>query len=102
MTFEYPPHICRGLGRNRVPWTETSQPWKRGHRQTHRCGRAGVIYAALLDPFPYRDVDRIVRLTVQTKAGFGEWFSLNGPQVRQFARAAVDRECPRMEYHVMT
>jgi hypothetical protein len=30
-----------------------------------------VIYAALMNPFPYRVVDRIVRLTVQTKTGAG-------------------------------
>ena len=28
-----------------------------------------VIYAALLDPYPYRAVERIVRLTVESKAG---------------------------------
>jgi hypothetical protein len=35
-----------------------------------------VIYAAPLDPYPYRAVDRIVRLTVESKAGPGNWINL--------------------------
>jgi predicted permease len=41
-----------------------------------------VIYAALINPYPYPAADRIVRLMVQTKAGPSGIF-LNGPQIQQ-------------------
>ncbi len=39
-----------------------------------------VIYAALLNPYPYHAADRIVRLTVQSKADPEWWVTLDGPQ----------------------
>lgn len=41
-----------------------------------------VIYAALLNPFPYRDADRIVRFGVWGTHGDGHLVGLNGPQIR--------------------
>jgi predicted permease len=41
-----------------------------------------VIYAALMNPYPYPAADRIVRLMMQTKAGPSSIF-LNGPQIQQ-------------------
>ena len=32
-----------------------------------------VIYAALVDPYPYPNADRIVRLTLESKAGSEDW-----------------------------
>jgi predicted permease len=41
-----------------------------------------VIYAALLNPFPYKDADRIVRFGVWGTNGDGHIIWLNGPQIR--------------------
>jgi predicted permease len=41
-----------------------------------------VIYAALINPYPYRDANRIVRLNAISKAHQdGQWISLTGPQI---------------------
>ncbi|HUA84267.1 MAG TPA: ABC transporter permease [Bryobacteraceae bacterium] len=60
-----------------------------------------VIYAALMSPFPYREVDRIVRLTVQTKAG-PAGVGLNGPQIRQLRQAHAVESVLVMDYHPLT
>jgi predicted permease len=46
-----------------------------------------VVYGALLNPFPFRDANRIVRLTVKDKAGDDEWISLNSPQIQQMRQS---------------
>ena len=48
-----------------------------------------VIYAVLMNPFPYPDADRIVRLEVTTAAGEDRWINLNGPQIRQLRKSPV-------------
>lgn len=40
-----------------------------------------VICAALMDPYPYPAADRIVRLTVRTKASSVQTINLNAPQI---------------------
>jgi hypothetical protein len=42
-----------------------------------------VIYAALMNPYPYPAANRIVRLIVKTKTDPDVWVNLNGPQVMQ-------------------
>jgi hypothetical protein len=42
-----------------------------------------VVYAALMNPYPYRAADRIVRLTLRTKAGRLQEAGLSGPEIRQ-------------------
>jgi predicted permease len=50
-----------------------------------------VVYAALIHPFPYPEADRIVRLTVEGKAGQEQGVSLNSPQIQQLRQSpAVD------------
>jgi putative ABC transport system permease protein len=50
-----------------------------------------VVYAALINPFPYPQADRIVRLTVESKSGEDHGVSLNGPQIFQLRQSpAVD------------
>ena len=44
-----------------------------------------VIYAALIDPYPFRAADRIVRMSVRTKAGSVETVNLNS---RRFSNCA--------------
>src|SRR5215472_16252367 len=49
-----------------------------------------VVYAALMDPYPYPAADRIVRLTVESKTGpAGDWVTLNGPQIQQLRQLRV-------------
>jgi predicted permease len=60
-----------------------------------------VIYAALINPYPYPAADRIVRLTVESKAGSGDWVNLNGPQIQQLRRLSVVESVLAMDYHAM-
>jgi predicted permease len=48
-----------------------------------------VIYAVLMDPFPYPHSDQIVRLTGRTSDGAGHYFNLNGPQIQQLRKSPV-------------
>lgn len=61
-----------------------------------------VIYAALINPYPFVAADRIVRLTIQSKAGQGAWANLNGPQVRQVRQLGIVESLLAMDYHAMT
>jgi predicted permease len=60
-----------------------------------------VIYAALINPYPYPAADRIVRLTLQSKAGTGDWANLNGPQVQQVRQLRVVESLLAMDYHAL-
>src|SRR5271154_3013929 len=60
-----------------------------------------VVYAALMNPYPYPAADRIVRLTVESKAGPGDWVNLNGPQIRQLRQLPVVESMLAMDYHAM-
>lgn len=46
-----------------------------------------VIYGALIHPFPFRDADGIVRLTVQGPDGGVGWINPNGPQIRMLRQS---------------
>jgi predicted permease len=48
-----------------------------------------VIYAVLMNPFPYPAADRIVRLTTDSKAGFGDPVFLNGAQIQNLRQSPV-------------
>ena len=61
-----------------------------------------VIYATLMNPYPYPAADRIVRLTVTSKAGAGDWINLNGPQIQQVRQLPVVESVIAMDYHAMT
>jgi predicted permease len=60
-----------------------------------------VIYAALMNPYPFPAADRIVRLTMQSKAGSGLWINLNGPQIQQLRQLSVVESLLAMDYHAM-
>src|SRR5258708_35633636 len=60
-----------------------------------------VIYAALMNPYPFPAADRIVRLTMQSKAGSGLWVNLNGPQVQQLRKLSVVESLLAMDYHAL-
>ena len=60
-----------------------------------------VIYAALMNPYPYPAADRIVRLTVNSKAGSGDWINLNGPQIGQLQQLRSVEAVLAMDYDAM-
>jgi predicted permease len=60
-----------------------------------------VVYAALINPYPYPAADRIVRLTLESKAGTGDWANLNGPQVQQVRQLRVVESLLAMDYHAL-
>src|SRR5256885_17081407 len=47
-----------------------------------------VIYAGLINPYPFTSADRIVWFTMQSKAGQADWVNFNGAQVRQVREVA--------------
>jgi hypothetical protein len=46
-----------------------------------------VVYGVLMNPYPYKDTDRMAHLVLQDKAGNKHWPGLNGPQIRQIRQA---------------
>jgi predicted permease len=46
-----------------------------------------VIYAVLINPFPYREADRIVELHLKDKSGNERSVSLTGPEIAQLRKA---------------
>jgi predicted permease len=61
-----------------------------------------VIYAALLNPYPYPAADRIVRMTLTSKSSPDFWAELNGPQVRQLRELPIIQNVLAMDYHRFT
>jgi predicted permease len=60
-----------------------------------------VIYAALINPYPFVGADRIVRLAMQSKAGQGDWANLNGPQIQRVRQLGIMESLLAMDYHAM-
>lgn len=61
-----------------------------------------VIYAGLLHPFPYANVDRFVRLLIFSEESGRQWINLNGPQIREVEKIPVFDNPLVMDYHAMT
>ena len=61
-----------------------------------------VIYATLINPYPYPAADRIVRLTVLSKANSSDGVNLNGPQIRQLQQLHSVEGMLAMDYDAMT
>ena len=57
-----------------------------------------VIYAALVNPYPYPAADRIVRLTVESKAGSGDPVYLNGAEIQTLRQSPVVESVLTMDY----
>ncbi len=60
-----------------------------------------VIYAALVNPYPYPAADRIVRLTVDSKAGFGDPVVLNGAEIQTLRQSPVVESVLTMDYNAL-
>src|SRR5258707_3729025 len=60
-----------------------------------------VIYAGLINPYPFTAADRIVRLTMPSKTGQADLISLNGVQGRQMRQLPLVESLLAMDYHAM-
>jgi predicted permease len=60
-----------------------------------------VIYAALVNPYPYPAADRIVRLTVDSKAGAGDPVVLNGAEIQTLRQSSVVESVLTMDYNAL-
>ena len=61
-----------------------------------------VIYAALVNPYPYPAADRIVRLTATSKSDPNNQIDLNGPELIRLMQVPVVDSVLAMDYHPMT
>jgi hypothetical protein len=46
-----------------------------------------VVYGVLIDPYPYKNPERLVHLILKDKAGHDRWPGLTGPQIEQVRMA---------------
>jgi len=61
-----------------------------------------VIYAGLINPYPFTSAERIVRLTMQSKAGQADWINLNGGAGPSSGGSlAIVESLLAMDYHAM-
>jgi hypothetical protein len=60
-----------------------------------------VIYAVLMNPYPYPAADRIVRLTTQSVAGSGDPVYLNGAEIQILRQSPVVESVPAMDYQAL-
>ena len=61
-----------------------------------------VIYAVLIDPFPYPGSDRLMELRMLDQAGHDRYAGLNGPQLEQLRRAKSVESISGMDYWNLT
>lgn len=61
-----------------------------------------VIYAALINPYPFTAADRIMRMSVRTKTGNVELVDLNPEQIRRVRELPLIESVLAMDYHAMT
>ncbi|HZQ93441.1 MAG TPA: ABC transporter permease, partial [Candidatus Sulfotelmatobacter sp.] len=61
-----------------------------------------VIYAVLMNPYPYPAADRIVRLTTQSVAGSGDPVFLNGAEIQTLRQSPVVESVLAMDYQSLT
>ena len=60
-----------------------------------------VIYAALINPYPYPNADRIVRFMLLNKAGRRQGVELTGAQVQQLRQVRSIDSILAMDFHSM-
>jgi len=61
-----------------------------------------VIYAALINPYPFTAAARIVRMSVKTKSGSVETVNLNPQQIQQLRALPLIESMLAMDYQAMT
>src|SRR5438309_507118 len=58
-----------------------------------------VLYAALINPYPYPHADRIVRLNMKANSSEPDSIDLNGLQLRQLQQSSVVDNVLAMDFH---
>ena len=61
-----------------------------------------VIYAVLIDPFPYPGADRLMALSMLDQAGNDRYSGLSGPQIEQLRQAKSIESISGMDYWNLT
>lgn len=61
-----------------------------------------IIYAALINPYPFRDASGILRLSARTKSGGIETLDLNTIQIQELRQLPIIQSVLAMDYHAMT
>ena len=61
-----------------------------------------VIYAALLNPYPYKSANRIVRPILTSKSAPEFYVGLNGPQIQRLRQVPVVQDVLAGDFHSMT
>ncbi|HWC15576.1 MAG TPA: ABC transporter permease, partial [Terriglobales bacterium] len=61
-----------------------------------------VIYAVLVDPYPYVNADRMVHLVVRDPSNNPNWVTLTGPQLQQLRQASVVESAGGMDQWNLT
>ena len=61
-----------------------------------------VIYAVLIDPFPYPGSDRLMEPSLLDAAGHDRYAGLNGPQLEQLRQAKSVESIAGMDYWNLT
>ena len=61
-----------------------------------------LIYGALINPYPFRAADRIMRMSVQTKDGSVDTVNLNPGHIQQLRDVPLIESVLAMEYRAMT
>src|SRR5271165_5323525 len=61
-----------------------------------------VVYAVLIDPFPYPGSDRLMEISMLDAAGHDRYSGLNGPQLGQLRQAKSVESIAGMDYWNLT
>ena len=62
-----------------------------------------VVYGVLMNPYAYKDSDRMVHLVLKDKAGNKNWPGLSGPQIRQVRQArSIESVAAEDEWNLTT
>src|SRR5436305_4448649 len=65
-------------------------------------GIFSVLYAALINPYPYPRADRIVRLNMKDNSSEPDSINLNGLQLRQLQQSPVVDSVLAMDFHALS
>jgi len=67
------------------------------------CAVFSVVYAVLVNPYPYANSDRMIHLTVKDKGGNQRWVTLTGPQLQQLRKSnSVESVAAMDEWNLTT
>src|SRR5271165_2962852 len=62
-----------------------------------------VVYAVVLDPYPYVEVDRMIHPVVTTKQGEDRWLGFTGPQYQQIRESqSVESAFAQDDWNLIT